>query len=239
MIYYTAVYGGKNPKLAPARKEDGVEHICFIDGSREINAPGWDVRVVKRPEDNFRLQSKWFKLHPHELFPGEKTLWVDGNTRAKEDIKPYFDIIGDNPIGLFRHPLRDCSYAELIKCVEVTADHHDSLLKLNKFLREKCYPGDTGLFVGRTLFRTPASAELNNLWWSIIMKTSSRDQISLPYVLWKLDIKPVILGLWNEDEVPVVKNSKHSFHGTFDSDGHKIKFRSAKNSLDKLDYGRG
>ena len=229
MICYTAVYGGKDKPLLPPRKEAGIEYVCFTD--RDFKAPGWDVRKAKRKESTFRLQAKWFKMHPHELFPGEKTLWVDGNTRGRFDVKPYFEQLGDAPIGVFKHAVRECAYDELYTCIDRAADHYDSLIKLETFLRNEKYPGQEGIYIGKTIWRTPASSELNLLWWNVIRKTSSRDQVSLPYVLWKLNIKPIVFGLWDDAVVPVIKSGPHLFHGTVEANGTKTKFRTRHDEM--------
>jgi hypothetical protein len=236
MIVYTAVYAGKNPVVAAPIKEPGVEHVCFTDSGRTI-AEGWDVRITPSKQSTSRLQAKWFKLHPHELFPGEKTMWMDGNCRIKKNLAHIFNQVSpETPFALYSHFGRagatPCAYAEIDLCIARTADHHASLQKLRAFLREENYPEDIGLYMGRTIWRDSAAAKANNLWWDVVSKTSSRDQPSLAYVLWKLNIDFVNLGEWSSSKVPVVKNSKHSFHGTRDSRGRRVKFLVEETSDD-------
>jgi hypothetical protein len=54
---------------------------------------------------------------------------------------------------------------------------------------------DNCLFENSCLIRKNNSIvkDINNLWWSEYQKWSCRDQISLPYVFWKLDYKDVTL----------------------------------------------
>ena len=56
------------------------------------------------------------------------------------------------------------------------------------------YGGKNGLFELPTfvLKNTPKIKELCLMWWEQICKYSSRDQLSLPYVLHRLNIKPHI-----------------------------------------------
>jgi hypothetical protein len=250
MICYTAVYAGKNPVVAaPGIREPGMEYVCFTDSDKLI-APGWDIRVTRRPDQpTSRLQAKWFKLHPHELFPGEKTMWMDGNCRIKSKLTPIFDsVTSDTPFAMYTHPGRigflPCAYKEIDVCIERTADHYKNLLKLRDFLTDENYPKNAGLYVGRTMWRDPAASVVNKLWWDIVCKTTSRDQPSLAYVLWKLNIEVFNLGEWDHARVVVTKNSKHSFHGTRDNKGKRMKFEAhpdvvaAKVAL-RSAYGRG
>jgi hypothetical protein len=76
------------------------------------------------------------------------------------------------------------------------------------------YPKNNGLYELPCSIRknTEIINKMNLMWWEIICRYSSRDQISLPYVLHKLNIQPLILegcancGGYGNKIIPQVRN---------------------------------
>ena len=61
---------------------------------------------------------------------------------------------------------------------------------------ERCqYPHNNGLYECPVIIRKNniKTQTLGLRWWETICKYSSRDQLSMPFVLWSLNIKPRIL----------------------------------------------
>jgi hypothetical protein len=125
--------------------------------------------------------------------------------------------LNDSDIALFKHPERNCvaEEGELIK--QVNFDHHNLVQEqMDFYFGYEKYPSNNGLY------ELPCRVQRNSrkiqeamlLWWEQICMFSSRDQLSLPYVLWKNDIKPAIMpgkanGLWENEILPQCTTSTH------------------------------
>jgi hypothetical protein len=128
----------------------------------------------------------------HLLFADAQfTLWHDGSHHLK--VNPW-DVIDDSlsddrEFATFKHPMRDCIYEETQACLQLKKDAPGRLLEQAERYSQEGYPAGEGLFETSCIARrnSAAVAGLNDLWWREIQRSSCRDQISLPYVIWKLN----------------------------------------------------
>ena len=183
MIVYTANYGGKDrfkePLVADSWSKD-LKMVYFTDQPFESDV--WDVIVEKKTGDSHRL-AKWYKINPHELFPGEPTLWLDASIRLMED--PTRFLQGWDNILVRTHRHRDDVYEEAEACIQAGRDIKYSIVAQVAEYKRQGFPEKSGLYINGILFRKPTAdtTRLNKAWWEQIRRYSSRDQISLPYVL--------------------------------------------------------
>ncbi len=183
MIVYTANYGGKDrmhtPRVTRLWNKD-LKFVYFTD--QAVESKVWDVVVEEKPGCSNRA-AKWYKTHPHELFPGEDTLWVDSSMVVRKDPTKLFQ--GWDDMLLRNHPLRTNVYEEAKVCIEAGLDAEAVRKQIDDYRRGGC-PKEAGLYINGILLRKPTSvtADLNEQWWQHIEKWSNRDQISLPYVVW-------------------------------------------------------
>ncbi len=181
MILYSANTGEKDVMTQPDKKHDGVEYVYFVDDKTKYSSTIWDIRNIENRFDTPNMNSKWYKLHPHLLFPGENTIWIDANYKPGDDPSSLF--LDD--IMLYEHTSRHCLYAEADFCLKKDIGNADLLRKQVAYYKEKGMPKDFGLFMGGLLVRTPAVASFNEEWWEQILRFSSRDQLGLAYTLWR------------------------------------------------------
>lgn len=95
-------------------------------------------------------------------------------------------------LGLFRHPLRSSVREEAQSCLATgkikDADALDRELSL---YREQGFLDDMGLVECTIHFKNHRHAGLADameLWWSLFERFDTRDQVSLPYVLWRTGV---------------------------------------------------
>jgi len=93
----------------------------------------------------------------------------------------------------FTHPFRDCLYDEATFCLKVPRGeiYRKELAQQTAAYQRAGMPRHWGLAETRCVMRvnSPQITKMNELWWSEIQAHSPRDQVSLPYVCWKLGIK--------------------------------------------------
>lgn len=192
---------------------DGVRYICYTDRVQEV--AGWEYVVVGDgflAEEAARRQDallhRWYlgfqglspvlaarrvKILSHQALPKgtEISVWHDGNLRFRGDPRVMAEsFLQRHDLALFGHPTRDCIYKEALTCVvQGKGDPGRIRLQVEGF-RQQGYPPNRGLVETGVILRrhTDVVRELEREWWGEVVVGSTRDQISLPFVLWKWGI---------------------------------------------------
>lgn len=152
-----------------------------------------------------RVNAKIHKILIHEFFPKVKyTIWIDGNIQVQiRYLRRLIDTMGDNDIMLFKHYSRNCLYSEAHECMVRLLDSKDKIFDQICQYTQEGYPQGNGLAECPVLIRrnNKKTKEFNCLWWDEILRGSSRDQISFPYVQYKTGTKVGYLpGTINNNE---------------------------------------
>jgi hypothetical protein len=143
------------------------------------------------------MEAKRYKILPHLFFDNEVTIWIDGNIFPKVNNDRLINIfLGDNDMALFKHPYRQHTFDEF-KELSRDARFKDKWLQNNlkeqsKYYEKKGLAGQQLYECNFMIRRNNAKVnQLMNAWWAEICRWQWRDQVSLPYVIWKYgkDIK--------------------------------------------------
>ena len=183
IVVYTALFGDYDD-LRSVPKVSGVRFVAFTD--RLHRASGWEYIFPRETEATNALECRKYKTQPHVMFPSaDWTIYVDANLTIKAS--PHAIVKECLPgLNVFRHNRRDCAYAE----AEIVRPRVSGVVLDNqlKRYRQEGFPQDYGLFWGGLLIRSAESAAFNDRWWREVKAGVFRDQVSLPYVMWKTDI---------------------------------------------------
>jgi hypothetical protein len=198
-IIYSALVGGYDniPEIKVSNSE--WEFILFTDfktDKKEIN--GWTILpLIKEIKDDAVRTNRWHKINSHLLFKNCLcTIYIDCNILIKDDyiFSRANDLLTNNSfLAMIGHPSRICIYEEAKACVKTGKDTKTNIQKNIDFLNKENYPKNNGLYENNLIFRNHTSNTMevfNKLWWSLVESMARRDQLSLAYVLWKLNIKP-------------------------------------------------
>ncbi len=179
LTVYSAIYGGRDIFHPPKWSGAGVAFVLYTDDPSLRGRPG--VIVDMQPKYKPPLMARWHKTHP----PDGDSLWIDGIYQLIADPRPLLAGITTD-VGLRPHPKHACLYHEAIKCAARKKDKPRRILRQAMRYITDGYPSVKGLWMGGMIYR-PASSprEWQDLWWDEIRQGSCRDQISLPYALWK------------------------------------------------------
>jgi hypothetical protein len=139
------------------------------------------------------MDAKRFKVLPHQYFPEhECSVWVDANIYPKQSAEALVQhYLGTHDFGLLAHPYRKTvweEFATLRKDQRFQIPFLQRQLELQEaFYRKAGLPDDTPLYECNFMVRrhTAAMNRLMDAWWSELCRWQWRDQVSLPYVLWK------------------------------------------------------
>jgi hypothetical protein len=161
MIVYTAIFHDYDA-LREVKLPFGWEAVCFTD--KPIKSKSWDVRVLE-PFDKIHRR---LKIIPEEQFPGERTIWIDGNLEYLGDWKD-LDRRGFN---VMKHPERQDIHQEAQACIWLRKDDRSTIIRqMQRYNKSELVA--TGVLV-----RDPGYIDFSIDWWGEVEQFSSRDQLS-------------------------------------------------------------
>lgn len=176
------------------------------------------ILVERKFKDSTR-ENRYYKVMSHLVLPPhDLSIYFDGNIKFKVSIESIFEEAIHNDkvlLSLIKHPFRNCLYDEGEACIKQKKDDPEIIInQLGKYQMEG-YPAHNGLLACSVIFRKNVSAvqKLCTSWWEEIVLGSRRDQISLPYVIWKNKFQGLkILDLnWMENKfykrIPHIKKN--------------------------------
>ncbi|KAL8230871.1 hypothetical protein R6Q57_000649 [Mikania cordata] len=173
------------------------EHGHIINDDRFIGK--WRVVIVKNlPFRDQRLNGKIPKMLAHRLFPNARySIWVDSKSQFRRDPLGVFEALlwrSKSLLAISEHGARSSVYDEAKAVVkknkatpeevemQVTQYRHDGLPE------DKRFNGKKALNEASVIVRehTPVTNLFMCLWFNEVVRFTSRDQLSFPYVLWRL-----------------------------------------------------
>jgi len=200
-VVYTAIIGDYDDVPRPACVMEGWDYVLFTDQGDTRDTGPWEIRPPAFVLEDATRTARWHKLNPHEIFPGcDRSIWMDSNVTTNSDFleRRVEELSGAGAlIASFRHPDRNCAYAEAEACVQLGKDDPQVIAQTVDFLTREGYPRDRGLYETNVLFRRHSRGrivELDRLWWRVLETNSRRDQVSFPYCLWKLELECALLS---------------------------------------------
>ena len=139
-------------------------------------------------------KNRYIKFFPHILFPEyDFSIYVDGVIQIVADMAPIVENMGDCIIGVHRHNARSCVYDEARAIIYAKRASKEKVFEqINRYKNEK-YPKGNGLYENTVLVRKhndESCIRLMSEWWKEYMISCKRDQLSLPYVIWKEKFDP-------------------------------------------------
>lgn len=191
-VIYTALFGKRSVFRMPKISSLGIDRICFTDLDLEDNF--YQVRKMKLDHLTSVRRQRFVKICiPDEIFDNyEYSFYLDYKHPSTVNFDWLLSHMKLQTDFLIRqHRVRDCIYDEGVKCIKKGKGSKEIILNQLDFYRNENYPAHNGLYASFILFRrhTQGLKELSRLWWEEVERWSFRDQISLPYVIWKHGIE--------------------------------------------------
>ncbi len=167
------------------------DYICFTDNTEHITQKQigiWEIYPFhyNNPKDATR-NARWHKTHPHILFPNyDESIWIDGNINILTSFL-FDEIKRRNMNFIFPKHFKNVSAYEEYEDV-VSLDDPKLIEAEKQFLLSEGMPENLGVVESNILYRRHNEVPLKSIdeeWWNMIEKYSKRDQLALPYILWK------------------------------------------------------
>jgi len=188
-VVYTAIFGNYDELKIPEVLNSEYDYVCFTDQIIPDH-PVWKFRHATYFNSDPTRMARYYKLHPHfYLKEYEVAIWVDANILIRADIQYLVDeyLKQSNPLGIFSHYQRKCTYEEADACIQAGKDKAGIINdQIDKYSQLKL-PAQIGLPETNVLISRPSDNQVANiytLWWREIDNGSRRDQLSVMYALW-------------------------------------------------------
>lgn len=199
LIVYTALFASPELPLAevgnfiPYTHDKGdVEYIAFTNRA-DLKSDYWDVRVVELKHTSPRVDARWYKINSHIVLPPhDVSLWMDSQCYFVHEphtiIQRYLVSTGMD-IAIHHHSDINNLASEAVAQAWVYKND-DPQIVMDQVVRY----GKTGFpMLGYDHFETGILMRMNNenvkifneLWWKEVNEYSLRDQLSVPYVVWR------------------------------------------------------
>ena len=195
---YTCITGGYDEIEEPLFVPDNCDFFAITDFELpaestwkriDVDSLNYAAELMNSPA----LINRYFKMFPYKVFPEYKySVYVDGNIRICTDMTEYINRISDIGVGTFCHAQRVCVYEEAKACVAMGKASKESIERHLRHLNEEGMPRNYGMAQCSVIARKHDSAvciKLMEDWWQEYLNYAKRDQLSLPFVMYKNGLK--------------------------------------------------
>lgn len=247
IVIYTSIIGGYDTPIDDFQKKDGYRYVLISD--KPMQTKSWENIIYNLEGINLSNAKKqrYIKLHPFIFFENDTlTVYIDGNLPVNDKLYEYIDKNKDYDITFKQHPCQKCVYQECNAVVQCRKDSAENVNKIRERYQKEQMPKNFGMIEANIIIRKCKEwvKEFMSKWWKEIQDNSHRDQLSLPYVIWKNNLKgKVHIAIskdfnprghkQNNSNVYVLNQSNVSYNdsekGISGMNGSNIKIRSPKN----------
>ena len=193
---YTCITGSYDTLREPVFVPDNCDFWAITD--QEVpNDSYWkkidisEVRQIADMKDPV-LMNRYIKMNPYEIFSGYRySIYLDANFRIITDITEEINRISKQGIAFFDHGVRKGVYEEIEECIRLGKADEKELRAAEEFLKKNNMPKGYGLLLGGIIARdhqNKVGKQISEEWWELYRKFPLRDQILLPYVLYRRNI---------------------------------------------------
>lgn len=193
IMVYTCITGGYDKPLSPVFNIPNTDYILLTD---EINTKieGWQIKAIpdeiKQLGDG-TLINRYFKMHPSVVGKDyDYAIYIDGNIQVMSNIRNIINAVSSaTGLAIHRHPARNCIYDETQACKIQKKGNQAYLNRQVEIYQKEGFPSKFGLLECTIIvsdLHNYKSVDILDKWWMEFCNSESkRDQISLPYVIWK------------------------------------------------------
>jgi hypothetical protein len=183
----TAVYGGFD-RLRDLPAGHGFDDAVCVTDDPGLSADGWRMLVVPS-DDPPRLAAKRPKMLPFDFIDADVAVWLDASAEVVDIGFRRFceDAVADVDLVAWDHPEdRDCLYQEVDYCWYWDKYRDQPLREQARAYRAAGMPERFGLWACGTLVWRREARWFGEAWLEEQRRWSIQDQVSFPYLLWKL-----------------------------------------------------
>ena len=191
----TSVFGQFEKVWRPIHQPPEIQSILVTDLASGTSH--WEKAIpASRLFSTPRLANRFHKmLHFTKLSLEGLSVYLDGNVRPINNLLPLFEAFEESgaDIGMYRHYARASVREEAHACLQrKKVDNPEAVAEELRFYADAGFPDTGGMWEGSVIFRRHSSPRLRDAmedWWDLYSRFQTRDQFSLPFVIWKHGLK--------------------------------------------------
>ena len=199
VVVFTAQFGRFDVVMPPSAEFPGATFVVLTDERLRVPEP-WTVRHVTLPLGltDPRLKNRWCKMHASELLADfDVSIYVDTHVQVVGDLRPLLDefIRSGASLGILRHPHSHSVEQEVERSLRTgrisEEDHTSNWARQLERHRVNGFTDDLGVYYATVVMRrhrSPLLRELEDAWWLELTQGVLRDQVALPFALWRTGV---------------------------------------------------
>ena len=188
---YTCLFGHSEPFPDHHYPSDAATDFILFTDDPALRSAFWDIRLIAPVAMDPVRAAKRIKHNHAEFLPGyAASLYIDNTVRLRAPLDAIFAHRAPGALVLFRHPWRDCLYAEAEFLLRAGVDT-DRIREQIAFYRHLGHPEGAGLHATTVLLRDHGAAALASAmreWDLQTHRFSFRDQLSLPVIAARMNL---------------------------------------------------
>lgn len=218
VVVSTCAFGGGDDLYQPiGMSQASLRKVCYVAFWDEITLASQELAGHKIGEDGFigkwriivvrnlpfsdqRLNGKIPKMLGHRLFPHARySIWVDSKSQFRRDPLGVLESLlwrTNSVLAISEHGARSSVYDEAKAVVKKNKAGPEEVevqltqYRLDGLPEDKRFNGKKALSEASVIVRehTPLTNLFMCLWFNEVVRFTSRDQLSFPYVLWRLKV---------------------------------------------------
>jgi hypothetical protein len=192
----SAVYDGYDEVQVTCPQDTDCEWVLVTD---DLTIPagfrGWRVVHEPRPGVHPCRAAKAAKFRPWRYTTAGASVWVDASLRVESASFAADVLAASAPLAQFAHADRDCLFAEAAYSATLAKYAGEPLEAQAACYRAAGHPEHWGLWTGGVIGRrhVPEVVGLGDCWAAEVDFWSFQDQVSEPFVLRNLGLRPAEL----------------------------------------------
>lgn len=209
----SSVYGGYDQPVPLPQQDIDCEYVLVSD--REYNTPGWRTVIEHRPGLHPRLAAKVAKCRPDLYADADYYIWLDTSFQiGTSDFASWcIKELGDNLIAQIVHPERSRILDESLVSRMMAKYQGLPVVEQAMYYIDQGYPDGFGLWATglRVQRNDPLLKDFGDAWLREQVRWTYQDQISQPYLLWKMgiSISGISCPLWHNGRFQIRSHASH------------------------------
>ena len=201
VAFYTCLFGKYDFISSPNKELIKKFNFYIITNQNYANFKNWKKIYVNNKNYSNFLLSRYYKFFFHHKIKNYNySVYFDANVQLKNNFSRLLNkfINSNKEIGLFRHSSRNNIYHEIEANLANKNIKNIDKEKILKFYKKNKYNSFNDLSENCVVLRKHNSKKLfktMKCWWRLLRFFIKRDQISLPYVLWKYKIPKMFFNI--------------------------------------------
>ena len=195
-VVYTCITGGYDLPKEALYDDENLDYILYTDNLQSKLIGKWNLRSVTNLGfyGKGNLINRFCKMNPFILFSNKKydfAIYIDGNVQIVSNVSRLYSLAKQSNLGIavHRHFARDCIYDEAVACNLLKKGNKESIIRQMQKYKQEGFPSHFGLYEATIIVVDLHNKHAKNVleyWWKEYLDSQSmRDQLALPYVIWK------------------------------------------------------